>query len=112
VKLDEHVVVLLAKQPTDFRKSIDGLALEIGRALGRDPMSGELFVFYNRRKNALKALRWTTNGFVLLYKRLERHTFVLPDWPDAGEDLVLPRATLYKLLEGLTREVGVPDDAP
>ena len=96
--------------PSTSESPIDGLALVVGRALGRDPMSGELFLFYNRRKTALKALWWTKNGFVMLYKRLERHTFALPPWPDDGEDLVLPKAVLHDLLHGLTRQMKTHDE--
>jgi transposase len=65
------VTVRFALEPVDFRKSIDGLAIAVGQALGRDPMGGEVFLFRNRTRTALKALYWTPNGFVLVYKRLE-----------------------------------------
>ena len=60
--------------PVDLRKSIDGLSLLVGQVLGQDPFSAQLFVFVNRRRDKLKALRWDHNGFVLYYKRLERGT--------------------------------------
>jgi transposase len=75
LRVRRDVVVRLALEPVDFRKSIDGLAIAVGHALGRDPMSGEVFVFCNRTRTALKALYWTPNGFVLVYKRLERLRF-------------------------------------
>jgi len=99
------VVVRFALEPQDFRKSIDGLAIAIGQALGRDPMSGELFLFCNRTRTALKALYWTKNGFVLLYKRLERHRFALPKNHEGATELLLPPALLDELLAGLTRDV-------
>jgi transposase len=73
------LVIYVAVDPIDFRKSIDGLAMSVGRALERDPMSGEVFVFRNRGGNALKALYWGANGFVLVYKRLERGSFRFPE---------------------------------
>ena len=62
----------------DMRKSFNGLS-GLGRAgLGRDPASGEVFVFLNRRRTLLKLLHWESGGFVLYYKRLEQGTFTLP----------------------------------
>lgn len=97
------VVVRFALEPVDFRKSIDGLAIAVGQSLGRDPMSGELFLFCNRTRTALKALYWTPNGFVLLYKRLERHRFALPKTPEGTTEVTLPPGLLDELLAGLTR---------
>ncbi|WP_274519968.1 IS66 family insertion sequence element accessory protein TnpB [Halorhodospira sp. M39old] len=68
----------MALEPVDFRKSFDGLSVAVVEALGRDPLSGELFVFRNRGGDKLKALYWDGQGFVLLYKRLERGRFVWP----------------------------------
>jgi transposase len=48
-------------------------------ALGRDPLSGEVFVFINRRRTHMKLLVWDRSGFVLYYKRLEEGTFELPE---------------------------------
>jgi transposase len=98
------VVVRFALEPQDFRKSIDGLAIAVGHALGRDPMCGELFLFCNRTRTALKALYWTNNGFVLVYKRLERHRFDLPQTTEGTTELTLPPALLCELLSGLTRQ--------
>jgi hypothetical protein len=92
------VVVRLALEPVDFRKSIDGLAIAVGPALGRDPMAGEVFLFRNRRRTAWKALYWTPNGYVLVYKRLERLGFSLPETPVAD-----PRR---HAVPGLRREPG------
>jgi transposase len=47
LSVHRHITVRLAIEPVDFRKSIDGLAIAVGQALGRDPMAGEVFVFRN-----------------------------------------------------------------
>ena len=70
MRLRTEITIRLAREPVDFRKSIDGLAIAVGHALGRDPLGGELFLFRNRSGNALKALFWTPNGFVLVYNQL------------------------------------------
>ena len=100
----------LARQPADFRKSIDGLSGEVRRVLEADPTSGHVFVFHNRRRTALKLLWWDHGGFCLLYKRLERGRFRLPDLGERREVQLTP-AELQALMEGLelvkTRRVKV-----
>jgi transposase len=70
--------VYLHRAPVDMRKQIDGLALLARDVMQQDPMSGALFAYINRRRNKLKLLIWERNGFIVWYKRLERHRF---HWP-------------------------------
>jgi transposase len=72
------VKVYFATQPTNLRKSFDGLTNEIRHALGYDPLGGHVFVFLNRRKNQVKLIVWTRGGFTIVHKRLERGTFTFP----------------------------------
>jgi transposase len=83
----------------DFRKQIDGLAALCERELGAEPLDGTLFLFRNRSGDGLKALVWTSGGFTLVYKKLERGRF---SWPpgDATQVRVTP-AELAALLEGI-----------
>ena len=104
MRVRPEVTIRLALEPVDFRKSIDGLAMAVGQALGRDPMCGEMFLFRNRTRTALKAVYWTANGFVLVYKRLERGRFSLPDAAPGSGEVVLPAELLQGLLDGVTRE--------
>ena len=62
-----------------LRKSFEGLANEVRQALAKDPLSGHVFVFLNRRKNMVKLLLWTRGGCTILAKRLERGTFTFPE---------------------------------
>ena len=71
-------------QPVDGRKSFDGLAGVITNHLGRDPLSGDLYVFKNRRGDRLKILAWQGDGFALYLRRLERGTFAFPNSDTAG----------------------------
>jgi len=71
-------------EAVDGRKSFDGLAAVVSTQLGRDPLSGDLFVFRNRRGDRLKILAWQGDGFALYVRRLERGTFALPS-ADAAE---------------------------
>jgi hypothetical protein len=58
-------------QPQDGRKSFDGLAAVVTSHLARDPLSGDLFVFRNKRGDRLRILAWQGDGFVLYLRRLE-----------------------------------------
>lgn len=59
----------------DMRMSFDGLCGLVISVMGRQPTSGEVFVFLNRSRRQIKLLHWEPGGFVLYYKRLEQGTF-------------------------------------
>ena len=42
------------------------------------PLSGDVFLFLNRRRDRIKLLMWDKTGFALYYKQLESGTFELP----------------------------------
>jgi len=75
--------VVVAIEPADFRKGIDGLARLCEETLAEDPFSGWVFVFRNRKATALKILVYDGQGFWLCYKRLSSGRF--PWWPRRGE---------------------------
>lgn len=95
------VKVYLATGPTDMRKGFDSLAALVRDHLGRDPLSGSLFLFVSRAGDRLKILYWDTDGFALWYKRLEEGTFRLPRACAAGAGVELKASELAMLLEGL-----------
>jgi transposase len=78
ILIPRAVRVYFATQPTNLKKSFDGLTNEIRHALGYDPLGGHVFVFLNRRKNQVKLIVWTRGGFTIVHKRLERGTFTFP----------------------------------
>lgn len=67
--------ILVAVEPVDFRKGIDGLAGLCRQQLQRDPLSGWAFVFRNRRATAVKILLYDGQGFWLCQKRLSQGRF-------------------------------------
>lgn len=69
---------LLRRAPTDMRKGVDTLCGVVRDELGRDPLSGEVFVFIGARRDRIKLLLYEHGGYVLWYKRLERGTLELP----------------------------------
>ena len=72
------VQVWIATTPVDMRKSFDSLAEVVKSFLGRDPLSGHMFVFRNKRGQLLKILWWDRDGLAIYYKRLERGEFRFP----------------------------------
>jgi len=93
------VHVWLACGLTDMRKGFDGLASLAQRQLGKDPFSGQLFVFRGRRGDLVKVLSWDGQGLCLFSKRLEKGRFI---WPQAKDGAVsLSAAQLSMLLEGI-----------
>jgi transposase len=95
--------VLVSRGAVDFRKAHDGLVAVVRGALREDPLAGDLFVFFNRRRDRIKVLVWDRNGFWLHYKRLERGTFeALPT--GEGARVEIDRARLAMLLEGVAQK--------
>lgn len=94
--------VYLALGYTDMRKSVNGLSIIVSECLQKDPFSGHLFVFCNKRRNILKILYYENNGFCLWYKRLEKSVF---RWPkNMTEMLEIGNRELFFLLQGMEVE--------
>jgi len=91
--------IYLATGATDLRKGFNGLYGLIRSRWDRDPLGGEVFVFCNRRRDALKLFFWEGDGMWVCAKRLERGTF---RWPMAAEPAVTMTASqLHLLLNGI-----------
>ena len=90
-------------QPVDMRKSFDGLYALTRRQLGADPLSGDLYVFINRRATQIKVLYWDRTGFCLWAKRLEQGRF-LSDWTQVATRQ-MDWTGLKLLLEGIEAKV-------
>jgi transposase len=98
IQITPQMRVLVAVEPADFRKGIDGLARECREALESDPFSGTLFVFRNRRATAIKILVYDGQGFWLCQKRLSAQRFRC--WPlsESGRAKTLEAHELQVLL--------------
>jgi transposase len=102
ILLPRAVRVYMATRPENLRKSFDGLSNEVRSVLAKDPLSGHVFVFLNRRKNQVKLLLWTRGGFTIVAKRLERGTFAFPKQVNAeAKSVELDAHELSMLLEGI-----------
>jgi len=83
--LPEGRQIYVYKQRVDMRKAIDGLSLLLINELSQSPQSGDIFIFLNKNRDKLKCLYWHHNGFMLLYKRLERGRFQFSKHIEANE---------------------------
>jgi transposase len=93
------VRILLAAQPVDFRKGMDGLAALVQQVLRADPFAGDVFIFRPKRADRVKILVYDGTGLCLYAKRLEAGRF---SWPSPADGVArLPSAQLATLLEGL-----------
>ena len=94
--------IYLGTRPVNMTKSYDGLCNEVREVLRHDPLSGHIFIFFNRRRTMAKLIVWTRGGFTLLGKRLERGTFCIPKASEACVELDVHELAL--LLEGISFE--------
>lgn len=92
----------LYREPTDIRRSFDGLCGLVTERLGQNPMSGDIFIFINKPRNRMKLLKWEPGGFVLFYKRLERGTFELPDLSTSGISQQIGYGQLTMMVTGIS----------
>ena len=88
-------------QPTDMRRSYDGLCMLARTVILQEPTSGHLFVFFGRRRDAVKVLYWDGTGFCIWSKRLEAGTFAPVTADENSGSIQLDRAGLLLLLEGV-----------
>lgn len=79
MQLTPQMRILVALEPQDFRKGIDGLCRVCREALSSDPFSGAVFVFRNRRRTSMRLLAYDGQGFWLCHKRWSKGRFRY--WP-------------------------------
>ena len=79
IQLTAQMRILVAVEPQDFRKGIDGLCRICREVLAADPLSGSVFVFRSRRGTAIRVLTYDGQGFWLCHKRLSQGRFRY--WP-------------------------------
>jgi transposase len=93
------VRIFLCRAAIDMRKGFDGLHGVVLDMMRQDPLSGDLFVFLNKRRDRAKLLIWDGDGMLIVYKRLEHGTFQPPAM--AADSLTLSAAQLALLLGGI-----------
>jgi transposase len=107
--IPQGVQVFVALDAVDLRCSFERLSGIAKEQIGYDARGGALFVFYGRRRDALKVLFFDGTGMCIFYKRLDRGTFRLPEPPgDGARHVEVDDATLEALLDGVQLESTTP----
>lgn len=92
--------VFVATEPTDMRRSFDGLLGLVRDFLGHDdPFTGHLFVFRNKSADRLKVIWWDRDGLAIFYKRLEEGRFTFPT--GEGRQIEMTAADLQLVFQGI-----------
>jgi len=107
-----RIAVYACTSPVDMRKAYDTLAAVVTQSLGRDPLSGDIFVFVGKTRKRAKVLWWDGTGLCLLCKRLEKGRFVAPWKSDQDEPLRWTMSELALFLEGSEFVGQVPLSPP
>jgi len=92
----------LYSQPTDMRKSFNGLSGIIINELGENPSSGDVYIFINKPRNKIKLLHWQGMGFTLYYRRLEEGTFEPLEYGREVGSIRLSYTQIVMLVDGLS----------
>jgi len=98
--LPRHVRVFVATEPFDMRGSFDAMAGRV-RRLGLEPIDGNLYVFFSRRRTLAGVLYFDGTGWCLFRKRLEAGTFQLPPVPPGRDRVAVDGRVLAAILEGI-----------
>jgi transposase len=107
--IPQGVQIFVALEPVDMRYSFDRLSGLAKEHVGYDARSGALFLFFGRRRDALKILFFDGSGMCQFYKRLDAGTFQLPQSGEGARHVEIDDATLEALLDGVQVE---PQRAP
>jgi hypothetical protein len=87
-----------------MRKGFDALCGVVRSQMGRNPLSGEVFIFMNRSRSTIKLLHWERGGLVVYHKRLEQGRFTLPRFDPQTQSYKLRWTDLVLMVEGISLE--------
>jgi transposase len=99
--LPSSVKLYLATDPTDCRKSFNGLSSLVEGNFGVAATTGDLFIFLNRRGTQVRILFWDRDGFCVLMKKLEAGTFRRVKTAEGVARVEIDAGELAMLLEGI-----------
>lgn len=106
------VEIFIGVEPIDLRWSFDRLSGIASERVGREARSGALFVFFGKRRDALKVLFFDGSGLCLFYKRLDKGTFRVPEAPGDATSIAIEEGALDDLLDGIDVEAKVSRRRP
>lgn len=105
------VEIFVALEPVDMRLGFDRLAGLAESQLGRASRSGAMFLFFGKRRTALKVLFFDGSGLCVFHKRLDRRTFQIPEAMGDSAVVVIEEHALEALLDGIDIERAAPKRA-
>lgn len=82
----------------DMRKGFDALSGLVRDEFAMDPLCGDIFIFFNRRRTQVKLLSWEQDGYAVYYKRLEKGSYELPK----GDEKLISAEILQCILSGIS----------
>lgn len=89
----------ICRKAVDFRKYVNGLSGIVQHQLKHNPLSGEYFIFFNRKRDKIRILYWEKSGYVLYGKYLEEDKFTIPS--GYGDQVTITIEQLHWLLDGI-----------
>lgn len=102
--LPTHTRIFVYAQPVDMRRSFDALGQCVRDALQQDPESGALFIFAAKSGTSLKILWWEKSGYSILYRRLARGVFRLPEAVSGDASVLIDARELALILQGVEHQ--------
>ena len=104
LKLPANVRIFISTEPCDMRRQFDGLAALVRTGMDRDPESGDLYIFRNRKSDIIKVLFFDRHGYCMLAKRLTRGSFKIRLDANDGAAAEVSAQDLARLLSELALE--------
>jgi transposase len=101
IHISDKCRCLLYSGDADMRKSFHGLAAIVKYQMQRDVLNGDIYIFISKRRNAIKLLRFESDGFAIFYKRLEKGTFEIPACDSKSEAMMISDNELIFILKGI-----------
>ena len=96
--------IFVYAQPVDMRRSFDALSQCVRGVLQQDPECGALFIFAAKSGTSLKILWWEKSGYSILYRRLARGVFRLPEAVSGDTSVLIDARELALILQGVETE--------
>ena len=100
--LNEYISYYLYPRYIDMNKGIECLSELIRSQMNANPLSGDAFLFFGKKKDMVKVLRWDTDGFILYQKRLEEGTFELPRFKSSQGLCKLEWEIFFMIMRGIS----------
>jgi transposase len=100
--LQANIRLFLYNGSADIRNGFDGLSGLVRNKLGQDPVSGDIYIFLNRKRTLIKLLVWDQSGFAIWHKRLEQGTFEIPGVCSGSQAIEISRQKQMLMLEGIS----------